>query len=217
VSDIFREVDEELRRDQLNKLWKRYGNYVIALAVVFVAAVGGWRGYQWWQAKQAAEAGSAFMAAAVLSEQGKSDEAEAAFAKIAKDGTANYRVLAGFREAAELSKNDSKAGVAAYDALAANRALGLALQDLASLRAGYVMVDSASYEEMRRRIEPLTASDRPYRHSARALLALAAWRAHDQATTKRWYEMIMADGETPSSTRSQAEMLMTLMAGDGKS
>jgi len=46
VSDIFREVDEEVRRDQFKKLWERYGIFFIALAVLFVAAVGGWRGYQ---------------------------------------------------------------------------------------------------------------------------------------------------------------------------
>ena len=63
VSDIFNEVDEEVRREQLKKLWERYGILIIALAVLFVAAVGGWRGYQWWEAKKAAEAGAAFEAA----------------------------------------------------------------------------------------------------------------------------------------------------------
>ena len=94
MSDIFREVDEEVRRDQLKKLWERYGIFFIALAVLFVAAVAGWRGYQWWQAKLAAESGAAFTSAVSLSEQGKHEEAEAAFAKIAKEGTASYRALA---------------------------------------------------------------------------------------------------------------------------
>ena len=70
MSDIFNEVDEELRREQLKKLWDRYGILIITLAVLFVAAVGGWRGYQWWEGKKAAEAGSAFDAAVLLSEQG---------------------------------------------------------------------------------------------------------------------------------------------------
>lgn len=217
MSDIFREVDEEVRRDQLKKLWDRYGIFVIALGIVFIAAVAGWRGYQWWQAKQAGEAGAAFTAAMVLSEQGKHEEAEAAFDKLARDGTASYRVLAKFREAAELAQRDPKAAVAAYDALSDNRAFGPVWQDLATLRAGYVLVDTAPYDEIRRRIEPLTAADRTFRHSARALLALAAWRANDAAATKRWFEMILADGETPTSTRNQAEMLMTLMAAEGKS
>lgn len=217
MSDIFREVDEAVRHEQLKKLWDRYGIFVIALGILFIAAVGGWRGYQWYEAKQAAEAGAAFTAAVVLSEQGKHEEAEAAFAKLAKEGTASYRVLSGFREAAELAQRDPKAAVAVYDALSDNRALGPVLQDLAALRAGYVLVDTAPYDEIRRRIEPLTAAERAFRHSARSLLALAGWRANDAAATKQWFEMILADRETPASTRSQAEMLMTLMAAEGKS
>ena len=217
VSDIFREVDEEVRREQLHKLWERYGIYIIALVVLFVAAVGGWRGYQWWQAKKAAEAGAAFTAALLLGGQGKHEEAETAFAKIAKEGTASYRSLAALRAAGELADRDPKAAVAAYDALAKNNAFGPVLRDLAALRAGYLLVDTASYDEIRIRIEPLIGPDRTYRHSARALLALAAWRANDATAARRWLEMILADIETPATTRSQAEMLMTMIGGDGKS
>ena len=179
MSDIFREVDEEIRREQLKKLWDRYGGLLIAACVLIVAAVGGWRGYEWWEAKKAAEAGAAFEAAAALAEQGKSKEAEEAFGKIAADGTASYRMLAKFREAAELAHRDPKAAVAVYDQLAADGSLGPVLQDVAALRAGMILVDSISYNEMRQRLEPLTASDRAFRHSARATLALAAWRAKD--------------------------------------
>jgi len=54
VSDIFHEVDEEVRREQLKKLWDRYGNYVVAAAFLLVAAVAAWRGYMWWEGKKAA-------------------------------------------------------------------------------------------------------------------------------------------------------------------
>jgi len=104
VSDIFNEIDEDIRRERLNKLWQRYGNYVIALCVLVIAGVGAWRGYEWWQAKQAAQAGAAFEQAVTLAEAGKHQEAEAAFAKIASDGTASYRVLARLRDAAELAR-----------------------------------------------------------------------------------------------------------------
>jgi hypothetical protein len=216
VSDIFREVDEEVRREQLTKLWERYGIYVIALAVLFVAAVGGWRGYQWWEAKQAAEAGSAFEAAIALSEQGKHADAEAAFAKIAVEGTTSYRALARLRAAAELAQGDSKAAIAAYDTLASDRTLGPVLQELAAVRAGFILVDTASFDEVRQRLEPLSGPERTFRHSARALLALAAWRANDATAARRWFDMIMADGETPPGTRGQIEMLMALLAADGK-
>ena len=87
MADIFQEVDEEVRREQLKKLWERYGNYVVAPPFCWSLAVAAWRGYQWWEAKKAAEAGAAFEAAAALAEAGKHGEAEAAFAKIAADGT----------------------------------------------------------------------------------------------------------------------------------
>jgi hypothetical protein len=217
VSDIFREVDEEVRREQLKKLWERYGALLIAGCVLLVVAVGGWRAYQWWEGKKAAEAGAAFQAAVALSDQGKHKEAEAAFAKLAADSTASYRTLAKLREAAELAHRDPKAAVAVYDQLAADSSIGPVLQDLATLRAGMILVDSAPYDEIRQRLEPLTAADRTFRHSARATLALAAWRAKDTKAMRRWTDMILADVETPPGTRGQVQMLLALSEADKKS
>ena len=64
VSDIFREVDEEVRREQLQKLWDRYQNLVIAALVLIILGVAGWRGYDYWQTKSAMQAGGAFEEAA---------------------------------------------------------------------------------------------------------------------------------------------------------
>src|SRR5262249_10758094 len=136
VSDIFHEVDEEVRREQLKKLWDRYGNYAIAAAVLLLAAVAAGRGYMWWEGKKAAESGAAFEAASTLAETGKRSEAEAAFAKIAVDGTSGYRHLARMREAAELAQTDAKAAIAAYDQIAADGAVGPALAGLGGVRRG---------------------------------------------------------------------------------
>ena len=46
MSELFDEVDEEVRREQLKKLWDKYSIYIIALALLIIAGVGGWRGYQ---------------------------------------------------------------------------------------------------------------------------------------------------------------------------
>jgi hypothetical protein len=216
VSDIFNEVDEEIRREQLKKLWQRYGNYVVALCILVVAGVGAWRGYEWWQAKQAAQAGAAFEQAVTLAEAGKHQEAEAAFAKLATDGTAGYRVLARLREAAELARTDSKAAVSAYDQIAADNNVGRVIQDLAAVRAGFLLVDTAPYSELRARLEPLTAPDRTFRHSAREILALSAWKAGDMTAARQWADMIITDPQTPAATRSRAEVLSELIAASGK-
>jgi hypothetical protein len=217
VSDIFQEVDEEVRREQLKKLWDRYGNLVVVAAFLVVAGVAGWRGYSWWEAKKAAESGAAFEAATTLAEAGKHSEAEAAFAKITVDGTSGYRNLARMREAAELAQTDAKAALAAYDKIAADSGVGAVLQDLAALRAGALLIDASSFDQARAKLEPLTGPDRAFRHTAREFLVLAAWRAGDAAAAKRWSEAIVSDPLTPAATRSRVEMLMALSAAESKS
>ena len=109
MSELFDEVDEEVRRDQLKKLWDQYSIYIVAGALLIIAAVGGWRGYQYLEAKKAAEAGSAFDAAVELSEQNKHAEAEAAFNKLAATAPSGYRMLARLRAAAEVATRDPQA------------------------------------------------------------------------------------------------------------
>ena len=216
MSDIFHEVDEEVRREKLQQLWERHSNLLIALALLVVLAVGGWRGYDWWETQKAAESGANFEAAVALTEADKNADAQAAFAKIATEGSSGYRMLARFRAAAALGKSDPGTAVKAYDALAADTGLGRALQDLAAVRAGLILVDTAPLAELSTRLEPLTTPDRPFRHIARELLALGAWRAGDTAAAQRWFDLIATDLQTPSGTRQRIEVLMTLAGAKAK-
>jgi hypothetical protein len=216
VADIFHEVDEEVRREQLKRLWDRYSIVLIAAAVLIVAGIGGWRGYEWYIAKKSAEAGAQFEAAITLAEQGKQAEAEAAFAKVAADAPQGYRTLARFRAAAAAQVKPADA-VKAYDAIAADGSLGAIWQDLAAVRAGMLLVDTAPLAEMQKRLDPLSEPGRIYRHSARELLALSAWKNNDATAAKRYVDMIAADGETPPGTRQRIDVLSALIAANGKS
>jgi hypothetical protein len=217
VSDIFQQVDEEVRREQLRKLWERYGSLLIAACVLIVVAAAGWRTYEWYQAKQAAEASAKFEAAVALVNEGKNKEAEEAFGQIAAGSTPSYRMLAKFREAAELARREPKAAAGLYDQLAADSSIGRVLQDLAAVRAAAILVDTEPYGELAKRLEPLTLPDRAFRHSARALLALSAWRNNDATAMRKWSEMILGDPETPAGTRGQIQVLMALSDTDKKS
>jgi hypothetical protein len=106
--------------------------------------------------------------------------------------------------------------VKAYDSLTADSGLGRSLQDLAAIRAGLILVDTATLADLTTRLEPLTAADRPFRHSARELLALGAWRSGDAAAAKRWFDLIATDTETPAGTRQRIEVLMTLSGTKAK-
>lgn len=217
MSELFDEVDEEVRREQLKKLWDNYSLYFIALMVLIVAAVGGWRGYQYLEAKKAAEAGAVFEKAVELSEQGKHAEAETAFADLAAKAPYGYRTLARLRAAAEASTRDPKAAAKMYDDIAADSSVGSEWRDLAKIRAAGLLVDSASYADIQQRLETSAEPKSTYRHSARELLALSAWRNNDMTAARKWLDAIAEDGETPPSLRSRAEALQALLPPVAKS
>jgi hypothetical protein len=217
VSELFDEVDEDVRRDQLKKLWDQYSIYIVAGALLIIAAVGGWRGYQYLEAKKAAEAGAAFDKAAELSEQNKHAEAETAFIDLAAKAPSGYRVLARLRAAAESGNRDPQAAAKMYDEIAADRSVGAAEQDLARVRAAGLLLETASYPDMLARLEAATAPGATFRHTARELLALSAWRANDATAARKWLDLIANDGETPPSLRSRAEALQGLLPPVAKS
>jgi len=214
VADIFREVDEEVRREQFKKLWDRYSLHIMTVAVLVVVGMGAWRGYEWWEGKKAAAAGAQFEQAVSLSESGKHQEAEAAFAKVAADAPGGYRVLARLRAAAELAQVKPDDAVKAYDAISADSSDGQTVQDLAALRAGMLLLDKASFADMQHRLEPLTGANRTFRHSARELLAMSAWRNHDFTAARKYIDEINLDADSPRGTRARAQVLAALIAAD---
>jgi hypothetical protein len=217
VSELFDEVDEEVRRDQLKKLWDKYSIHFIALMLLIVAGVAGWRGYEYLEAQKAAEAGAAFEKAVELSDQGKHAEAEAAFATLAAKAPTGYRTLALLRAAAEAASRDPKAAAKMYDDIAADRGADAEQKDLAKLRAAGLLVDSAGYPEIQQRLEASAAAGATFRHSARELLALSAWRNNDMTAARKWLDAIAEDGETPPGLRSRAEALQALLPPVAKS
>lgn len=217
MSELFDEVDEEVRREQLKKLWDRYSLLIISGLILIVAAVGGWRGYQYLEAKKAAEAGAAFDKAVELADANKHAEAEAAFADLVAKAPYGYRVLARLRMATEVAERDRAAAAKLFDEIAADRGVGAPEQDLARIRAAQLLLETASYPNMKERLEASAAAGATFRHTARELLALSAWRANDSAATRQWLDLIANDGETPPSLRSRAEALQALLPPVAKS
>jgi len=214
MSDILREVDEELRRERYQKLWERYGIYVVGAALVLVVAVAGWRGWEWYQAREASRAGARFETALELDAAGKQSEAEEILTALTKDAPRGYRTLARFRIAAELSQRDRSAGAAAYDALADDTSVESSFRDLARVRAALVLVDTAAVSEIARRLDPLIAGNSAFKASAREILALSRFRAGERDAARRLFVEIVADPETPPSLRSRAQLMLALLPVD---
>lgn len=211
MSDIFNEIDEELRRDKAAELFKRHGNLIVALAIVVVLVTAGWVYYERMQRENAETDGARFEAALELDRAGKPEEAEKAFIALGQNGSGGYRALARMRAAAEAGKADPAKGASAYDALASDGTLPVELQQLAILRAAMLRFDTAEPTAVKTALEPLAAPGGIWRNSARELLGLAALKGGDYDGAGRWFDQVVTDGGAPQSLASRVEVYLGLV------
>ncbi|MGI9406720.1 MAG: tetratricopeptide repeat protein [Hyphomicrobiaceae bacterium] len=210
--DVFREVEEEMRRERMKALWDRFGTYIVAAALAIVLGVSGYKGWQYYSNKKAAEAGSRFEGALVLEQDGKKDESLKALRKIAADGPEGYRALAAFRLAGDLADSGKKAeAVAEYDKLAKQNKSDPSLANFAAIRAALLRVDEADWDEMQKRLEGMTGGESAWRHSARELLGLSAYRNGKKAAAEKVYNEILVDTAASNGLRQRAQLMLGLI------
>lgn len=215
---FFREVNEEIRREQAKALWDRYGPAAIAVAVLIVLGTVAYVAYDYWVETRANRSGDAFSQALVLANDGKNDEALGALQALEKDGYGAYPLLARMRAATVLAaKGDFAGAVAGFDAVAKDTSIPASIRDLASLRAAFILVDSGAYADVAARAEALTSDTNTLRHSAREALALSAWKEGRSSDALKLFDQISSDEGAPQSLRQRATMVADLIRGSGVS
>ena len=211
---LLREVNEELRRERMERLWKRYGNLFLALSLGVVAAVAGYKGWQYYQQQQAQAAGEAYVSALDLLQQNKRQEAIAALEKLAGGTHAGAAALAKLRLAAlHAADGNAEKAVALYRSVADDKALDLPLRDAARVRHAWLLADSASREELAKLLGGLDVDGNPWRAAAREILALAALREGDEKTARDYLRRILEDPESPAEARGRATVLFNRLGG----
>lgn len=210
MSDIFQEVDEEVRRDKAVEFWAKYQNVILAIALLIVAATGGFRYWQYRQVQAAQAAGAEFQNAIKLESDGKTDEAKAALDKLQKDAPAGYGKLSRFIDAGLELKKDPKAGIAAYDALGADAGLDPLLRDTARLRAALARLNAGETDAAKAALEPLSGAG-PFRNTARLALASLAIAAKDWEGARKRLVEVSIDAEAPQADRTTAQTLLGLV------
>ena len=214
MGDIFREIDEELRQDKFEKLWRDYGRHVIVGAVVIVLAVAGVSGWRQYQESERLADGARFAAAKASAEDGKTEDAAALFAALGRESGTSYGTLARFHEAAlTVREGDADAAIALYDALATDTDIDAPFRDLAtilsaSVRANAVSPDTAAISE---KLQPIIDSGGTWRHSALEILGTLAHRSGDIAKAKENFKQIADDFEAPQGLRSRAAQMLAIM------
>ena len=212
MADVFREVDEEVRQDRIALALTRNWGWILLGALLIVAGVGAWRGYEYWRLQQAEASGGRYLDALALVRDGKSAEALTAFDDLAGNGTAGYAVLARFRAAGQRGAADAADGAKAFDALAGDPKVGPAMQDVARLRAAMLLLDASDLKAMQARLQSMADANAPMRDSAREVLALAALKANDRAAAKQYLDAIAVDPIATAVQRQRVEALKGLVS-----
>jgi len=214
VGDIFREIDEELRQDKFEKLWRKYGRYVIAGAIVIVLAVAGVSGWRQYQESLRLADGTRFAAAKALADDGKTDKATALFVSLGHESGTNYGTLSRFHEAAiSASKGDSGSAVSLYEALAVDADVDEPFRGLATILSASLRANSSSpnFGEISERLQPLIDNGSEWRNSALEILGTLAHRSGDFTKAKEIFKQIIDDVEASRGLRTRAGQMLAIM------
>src|SRR5277367_829127 len=209
MSDIFHEVDEEVRRDKAAEFWKKYQNLVLAGAALIVLAAAGFRYWQYERERAQQAAGDQFQQALAALEGGKFDEAKAGFDKIAAEAPSGYRALAQMAAAGAKAQSDPP-GAAAGDA-----AIDPLLRDAARLRAALLRVDIPGEEQKgAAALTSLSAADGPFRRLAELDLAALALARNDYDGAAKQLDLVLGDPEVSPDERQLASRWLGLVAAN---
>jgi hypothetical protein len=211
MSDIFREVDEDVRREKAANLWKRYQTPVLATAVLIVAATGAYSYYQQTSREAAEAANLRYDAAVALSAAGKDAEAVAAFQAIAKEGPKGYETLARLRLAEAFAKTDSAKAAAELDQVAQDKSVDKLTQEVAKLRAAMLTLEAGDRQKMADRFGELITANGPFRYTAQEIIGIDSLNDGDYDEAQRVFDLILTDQEAPHSMRQRAAAYQALL------
>ena len=214
MSDVFQEVQEEYRRQQLEQLWAKYRVPLISGISALVLAVAGYQGWSYWHGMQVEKSSREFDAIGTLVGSGQEKEAADRLAKLGASGTGAYPTAARLQEAALRAElGDRQGALALFDKMADGKSDPL-LRDYALLRGALLIVETEKYDTLKSRLEPLAKEGRPWRAIAMELLAYATWRAGKKDEALKLYSETQALAGVPDSVkRRSGEMAALIQAG----
>ena len=203
-----REVDENLRRDQMADMAKSYGKWIVAAVILFLGAVGG---YLYWQSnsqKQAAADSETISAALDKAAGGNGKGAQAELAPLSDSANDVTRASALLGQAAlALRKNDRKTAIDLYTKVENDSGLPQPYRDLALVRRTMTEFDALKPDEIIARLKPLTEQGKPFFGSAGEMTGMAMLAKGDKAGAGQLFARIAADKQVPQSIRARAVQL----------
>ena len=204
MTDLFEEVEENLRRDQLQTIWKKYGALFIAAAAALVVGVGGVGMYRSWTADRSNDASQEFV---TLQQLAATDPqaAEPKFAAFAKSAPGGYKALAEMERAGVLQANGDLPGALLAFENAARLSSDSAVKQSAQLRAAYIAAESTPFDALETRVKPLIDGGGAFGYLARELLAIEAFEAGKPDRARAEFDYLATAFDAPQGVRERAQ------------
>ena len=211
MSDIFREVEEDVRREKLEKFWKAYGDYIIALAAAIILGIAAFELWQRYEANQRDKASIAFQAAQRITDPRQAAEAFADLAKTAPNG---YRLLSQMEQAdSMLAAGQRQTAIDLYKEIANGDKGGVG--SVARLRAAWAMADNSSHADLQAWLAPLQTTSSAWKPVADEILAYADYRDHDVAKAAQEFDALSSDPATPGQIKVRARAMAVFLKQGG--
>lgn len=211
MSDIFREVEEDVRRERLEKLWKQYGAYLMALAALVLAGVGAYQMWQRHEAAQRTQDATQFLAAQQI--RNPADAAKT-FAALSKTAGAGYVPLSRLEQANALSQAGKKdQAVAIYKDLAGSQQGPIGA--VARLRAAWLLADSAKRADLQTLLQPLLDPASAWRQMAEEVLAYNDYRSGKLLAASGEFAKLASDPASPDQLKQRAHAFAVFLAAGG--
>jgi hypothetical protein len=214
VADIFREVDEDIRKERYQKLWKRYRWWLLGITLALIIAVAAYVIIKEQNDARRIDEGRQFAAALGELEAGRSKGAADAFLALADSTDSGYLALARLRAAdALVQASDITGAIALYDELAGDSRADPLYRELAVLLAAERLLDRAGPEDVMQRLAPLVSGDGPWRSLASEITGIAQIRAGRNDAARAIFTELSDDARAPNGVRSRAQELLTSLGG----
>jgi len=204
VVDVFEQVEEELRSERYKRLARTWLPVLGGLLAVALVAALAWWGWQSYVSSQADKASAAYQQGIDALQEGKTAEARTAFAESAKAG-GGYKALALMQEAGLAQAENKTADAVALLDEAAKATRDPILSDIAALKAVFLVMDTASLEDVQKRLEPLTGEKRPMSAFAQEALAMAQLQHGKTAEARQTFVQLQLGQDVPDPVRQRAQ------------
>lgn len=202
------EVTEEVRRDRLFALFRRYG-WIGIVAVLLLVGGAAWT--EWQKARAMTEA-RAFGDALLEALDAETPEARRSAIE-AVPATGDAAAFVRFLLASDPTQ-DRAGTLAALDAVIADATLPVAWRDMAVLRRVSVAGSEMPIADRRAALDPIAAPGRPFRTMALEQLAYLMVEQGDGAGAISALRTLTTDQEAPAGLRRRAEQMIIALGGD---